>query len=236
MLNIQNRASTIRGKLYFRPLDIKDVYPSITEKKLHSAITFAKEHVNISENDVRLINHCRKSLLFNNQEPWKKKSTESCFDVTMGSYDGADICELIGIYILSLLSTIIDQNDAGLYRDDGLILLRNLNGRQIDQLRKKIIKIFESIGFKIEIVTNLTEVDFLDVTFNLLNNTYRPYKKPNDNPTYIHTSSNHPPQIIKQLSQSISERLSQNSSNEEIFNSIKVNMRKRCQNRDTKRR
>ena len=62
-----------------------------------------------------------------------------------------------------------------------------------------MISIFKSIDFKIEITTNLTEVDFLDVTFNLERNTYRPYKKPNDNLTYINTSSNHPPQIIKHL-------------------------------------
>ena len=86
----------------------------------------------------------------------------------------------------------------GLYRDDGLIILRNTNSKQTDKMRKNI-SIFKSIDFKIEITTNLTEVDFLDVTFNLERNTYRPYKKPNDNLTYINTSSNHPPQIIKHL-------------------------------------
>ena len=41
---------------------------------------------------------------------------------------------------------------------------------------------------------------------------------------YIHSSSNveHPRQIIKQLPNSISERLSKNSSNQEIFNTAKV--------------
>ena len=39
---------------------------------------------------------------------------------------------------------------------------------------------------------------------------------------YIHSSSNHPPQIIKQLPNSISKRLSKNSSNQKIFNIAKV--------------
>ena len=65
------------------------------------------------------------------------------------------------------------------------------------------------------------KVNFLDVTFNLERNTYRPYKKPNDNLTYNNTSSNHPPQIIKHLTQTISERLSRNSSNAEIFEQSK---------------
>ena len=30
-------------------------------------------------------------------QPWKKKNAEDCFDVTMGSYDGTEICELVGI-------------------------------------------------------------------------------------------------------------------------------------------
>ena len=92
----------------------------------------------------------------------------------------------------------------GLLRDDGLIILCNTNSQQMDKIRKKIISIFKSIDFEIEITTNLTKVDFLDVTSNLERNTYRPYKKPNDNLTYINTSSNHPPQIIKHLTQIIS--------------------------------
>ena len=62
---------------------------------------------------------------------------------------------------------------------------------------KKDQSIFKSIDFKIEITINLTEADFLDVTFNLERNIYRPYKKPNDNFTHINTSSNHPPHTIK---------------------------------------
>ena len=99
--------------------------------------------------------------------------------------------------------------------------MRNLNGQQTDKQRKNIIKIFKSIGFTIEIITNLTEVNFLDGTFNLLNGKYRPCKKPNDNLIYVHTSSNHPPQVLKQLTDSICDILSRNSTNEEIFNSVK---------------
>ena len=52
-------------------------------------------------------------------KPLKKKNIESCFDVTMGSFDGAEICELLGIHILSLLSNKFDKQSAGLYRGDG---------------------------------------------------------------------------------------------------------------------
>ena len=101
------------------------------------------------------------------------------------------------------------------------MIQKYINGQQIDQLRKKIIKIFKEIGFKIGIETNLKIVDFLDITFNLINGSYKPYKKPNDVLLYINKNSNHPPQIIKELPKIINDRLSRNSSNSDIFNSSK---------------
>ena len=102
----------------------------------------------------------------------------------------------------------LGKSQLGLYRDDGLAIARNLSGQQTDGTRKKIIKIFKEIGFDIEIETNLKEVNFLDITFNLNNGTHKPYKKPNDKLMYVNTSSNRPTQIIKQLPASISKRLS----------------------------
>ena len=78
-----------------------------------------------------------------------------------------------------------------------------INGQQIDQLRKIIIKIVKEIGFKIDIETNLKIVNFLDMTFNLINVSYKPYKKPVDTLLYINKNSNHPPQIIKKLPKTI---------------------------------
>ena len=94
----------------------------------------------------------------------------------MGSFDGAEVCELVGIYILCFLAKVINKKYCGLYRDGRLLILRNVNGQKIDQMRKNIIKIFKDIGFAIDIETNLKIVDFLDITFNLNNGTYRPYK------------------------------------------------------------
>ena len=59
----------------FIQLDIKDVYPSITEEILEKSLEFAKQYVDITEKNTQLIKHCRKSLLFLNDEPWKKKNT-----------------------------------------------------------------------------------------------------------------------------------------------------------------
>ena len=113
---------------------------------MDAAILFAK--TNISNGDIQIIKHSRKSLLFHNTGAWKKKS-KSCFDV--GNHDGAEVCELVGISILSHLTKLINQNDAGLYRDDGLIVVKNLNSQQTDKLTKRVIQVFKNVGFKIEI-------------------------------------------------------------------------------------
>ena len=91
---------------------------------------------------------------------------------------------------------------------------------------KNIIKTFKAIGFAIDLETNLKIVSFLKTTFNFNNDRYRPSKKPNDLLLYINKSSNHPTQIINQLPKIINERLSRNSSNEEVFNSSKYSYEK----------
>ena len=41
------------------------------------------------------------------------------FDVTVGAYDGAEVCKLVGTYVLSLISEKYNKKDFGFYRDDG---------------------------------------------------------------------------------------------------------------------
>ena len=60
-------------------------------------------------------------------------------------------------------------------------------------------------------------LNYLDVTINLENSTYCPYKKENNQIKYINIESNHLPSIIKQLSFSIESRLSSLFSSEKIF-------------------
>ena len=50
---------------------------------------------------------------------------------------------------------------------------------------------------------------------------YQGYKKPNDNLLYINISSDHPPLVIKELTNSINKRLCKNSANEQVFNTVK---------------
>ena len=43
----------------------------------------------------------------------------------MVAYDGAKVCELVGTYILNILSKKYNKSDFGLYCDYGLAILKN---------------------------------------------------------------------------------------------------------------
>ena len=141
----------------------------------------------------------------------------------MGYYDRAEVCELVGSYLLKKVSNIVDKTYIGLYRDDGLAILQNLSGPQIEWKRKDIMKMFKTGGWNITIQAGLRIFNFLDVQFNLNNGTYQPYRKPSNTPVYIIKKSNHPPVVLKQLPKSIAKRISDISFDENIFcNSIPI--------------
>ena len=139
------------------------------------------------------------------------------FVVPMKYYNRAEVCELVGSYILNLLSNILGKDLVDLYRDDGLARVRHLSGPEIERKRKAIIKLFKECGLNITIQTNLRIVNFLDVEMNLDTGTYRPYRKPDNMPVYI-TKSNHPSTIIKEIPKAIAKRISDISSSEVVFN------------------
>ena len=99
--------------------------------------------------------HCRKSLLFDNETAWTKKNQSNMFDVTMGSFDGTEVCELIGLFLLDNHSDKYGKNNVGPYRDDGLVLLRNASGPQSERTRKDITREFKKHGLNISISANL---------------------------------------------------------------------------------
>ena len=64
----------------------------------------------------------------------------------MGSYDRAEICELVGLHLLNQLSTVIDKSSVELYRDNGLAAINNANGAKLDRIREDIITLFKEKG------------------------------------------------------------------------------------------
>ena len=137
---------------------------------------------------------------------WVKNYVDN-FDLTLGSFNSAQIADLVAIYILDTLGRIVNFNQIGLYRDDESIFIQNSNGPKTSKLQKKIIRAFRSLGLRIEISFNLEIVNFLGVTFNLDNKSFKPFDKNNHVPTYININSNHPRSIIKQIPNAINLRL-----------------------------
>ena len=135
----------------------------------------------------------------------------------MGSFDGAEVCELVGLFLLDELAEIVGKENVGLYRDDGLAVIKNSSGPAIERIRKMITKLFQQHSLQITSQCNLKRTDFLDVCLDLENGTYCPYRKPNDVPLYINSNSNHPPIIKKQLPRTVARRISELSCSEEMF-------------------
>ena len=79
----------------------------------------------------------------------------------MGSYDGAETCKLIRIYILWQLKEKSYGMDIGLWRDDNLAVL-DQTPQKIEKINKEICKVFTTNNLHTKKVVN-----FRDVTLDL---------------------------------------------------------------------
>ena len=53
---------------------------------------------------------------------WVKNNDDPLFDVTMGSFYGAEVCELVGLHLFSKISVLIDSDNVGLCRDELMLV------------------------------------------------------------------------------------------------------------------
>ena len=99
----------------------------------------------------------------------------------------------MGLYMLHLLSDT--KQDLGLYRDNMLGVTR-LRGRSLEKMRQTIQRIFQEAGLKVIGTLGLEATDFLDIFLDLRAGTHRSFVKEGDRPTYVHSQSNHPPNML----------------------------------------
>ena len=99
--------------------DIKDFYPAITKEPLSKCLSFAETKVQITEDDKKIIYQVRKLLLFDKGHK-RMKRRENLFDVAMGAYDSAEVCELVGTFILVKIKETCNKSNIELYKNDGL--------------------------------------------------------------------------------------------------------------------
>ena len=61
--------------------------------------------------------------------------------VSVGSFSGAEICELVGLYIQSKLEKILPKSNFELYRNDGLALLMDNKLTKLGKTSSEYLKI-----------------------------------------------------------------------------------------------
>ena len=200
----------------FVQFDIIEFCPSITKELLVRSLNHAREYTDITEEEIEIILASKKSVLSDSRRCWVKCHVDS-FDVPMGAYDSAQVADLVGIYILDTLGRIVNWEQVELYWDDGIIYIPDSNGPKTSSIQKKIIRAFKLLGLRIQIASNLKIVDFLDVTLNLDNGTFKPFSKNNSAPRYIDVSSNHPRLVLRQIANAVNVRINKLSSCKKIF-------------------
>ena len=85
--------------------------------------------------------HSRKSQLFCDGNTWIKKGNHT-LDVAMGSLDGAEVCELVDLFLLHKMKLLLSCNCVGAYTGDELAVLNNISGSKTDRTRKQLIRLF----------------------------------------------------------------------------------------------
>ena len=95
LVNLCDLGNYVTWEIYvtckFIKFDIAEFYPSISGELLEKSINFARSIIEIKDKTIDIFNHARKSLLFHDGNTWVKKEGNPLFDVTMGSYNGAEV-------------------------------------------------------------------------------------------------------------------------------------------------
>jgi hypothetical protein len=194
----------------FLSFDIVEFYPSITEDLLDRAIIWARSFTAIPEEDISINKHSRKSHLLNGGTAWTKRSSDSLFVVTMGSFEEAEICELVCLFVSVSLQTSLVKKILGYTCDDGLALILGVNGRKTHKARKMLHDIFGQIGLKITAQVNNKVVNILDITLYLENEKFAQYteSRTTNHITLPADQTMHPQSILSQIPIPINKRIS----------------------------
>ena len=121
-------------------------------------------YTQISKEEEEIILHCRKSFLFFDKQVYVKKSNPQ-FSVEQGGLDSAEVSELVGLFILFKMTSVLPKEQVGIFRDDMLFVVKATGrgyGRQTELLCQRLHKTFkEWFNLGITWEANLTMLIFL---------------------------------------------------------------------------
>ena len=153
-----------KKQLSYLTFDIVDFYPSITDNLLTKTLKWAQKYHNISVAEFDAIMHARRTILYDHKgNDWKKQLKKPIRRVNGTGQ---------GLYILTEIHKNIDFKRVGLYRIDGLAVIRSSSGSSLDRYRKKLITLFQDNELKITVKTGKISINFLDINFCLHTESY----------------------------------------------------------------
>ena len=74
-----------------------------------------------------------------NDSIWLKKDNRN-FDVTMQSFDGAEMCQLVDLYLLKIPKIEFGRKNLKLGRDDGCSCFKNKPGSELEKSKRRYVK------------------------------------------------------------------------------------------------
>ena len=107
--NIPNKSES-----KFIQLHIKEFYPSITEKTLINALPLQRITLQYQKRILGIQNTVGNLFYFTKMKHGRKKTLIPHLILRWRGYDGVELCELVGIYIQSLLMKILSKDNMGL--------------------------------------------------------------------------------------------------------------------------
>ena len=90
-----------------------------------------------------------------------------------------------------------NKKEIRFYRDEGLLAFRNKSSTQLERIKKKLQRLLKKDDPKITTESNQKIANYLHVTLNLKDDTFKPYYKSDNKIQYIRIEFNHPPNLIK---------------------------------------
>ena len=141
------KAINNKSQCTFFVFHIESFYPSILLDLFEKELNFAKQITPIVEINLRIMMHSIKTLLFHGSGPFIKREGYENFNVPMKCFDGLEVCELVGTYILSQLNTLF-QNENVLTEMMDLEFLEIFQDQKLKEREKQLSVYLKNVGYQ----------------------------------------------------------------------------------------
>ena len=122
--------------------DLLYIKIKLSQKSSTNAVNWASKNVTLTSEEREIIFAVKRSLLYHKGQAWEKKGGEK-IDVTMGSFDGAETAELVGLFMLSKVQN--QGVNIGLYRDD-ILAISSMSARNTENVKKSYARFLLKMG------------------------------------------------------------------------------------------